>query len=162
MNEPTKKRQISNRGSMMLEVLVVSAIIVSSVLASLIVAQKSIYLSRQSLHQSQAVFLLDEGAEATRILRDNSWSGISNLALATDYYLSFSDGNWVFSTTPSDVGIFSRKIVFSSAYRDGNQNLASSGTVDNQIRLITVTVSWSDGGTTFTKTLQFYLTDLFS
>jgi len=162
MNEWIGKKQSLKKGFMMLEVLVISAIIVASVVASLVVAQKSIYLSRQSFHQAQAAFLLDEGAEATRILRDNAWSSVSNLTSSTDYYLSFSGGTWVFSTTPSNVGIFTRKIVFSSAFRDGSQNLVSSGTSDNQTRLITVTVSWSDGGDTFTKTLQFYLTDLFS
>ena len=52
------------RGFMMVEILIVISIIVVSVLAALAVAQKSIYLSRQSLHQSQAAFLLEEGAEA--------------------------------------------------------------------------------------------------
>jgi hypothetical protein len=162
MDKQSSNKQIRQKGSMMIEVLVVSTIIVASVLAALIVAQKSIYLSRQSLHQSQAAFLLDEGAEATRILRDNGWAGVSGLTPATDHYISFSGGTWTFSTTPSSVGIFTRKITPSLAYRDGSQNLAPSGTLDNQTRLITVTVSWADAGETFTKTLQFYLTDLFS
>lgn len=147
---------------MLVEVIVVAAIISIAVLAASAVAQKSIYLARQSLHQSEAAFLLEEGAEATRIIRDNAWSGISGLTLSTDYYLSFSGGTWTFSTTPNQVGIFTRKVVFSSAYRDGNQNLASSGTADNQTRFVAVTVSWEEGGQTISKTLQFYLTDLFS
>ena len=150
------------KGSMMVEIIVAAAIIAVSILASSAVAQKSIYLARQSLHQSEAAFLLEEGAEAIRIVRDNAWSGISGLTLSADYYLSFSGGTWVLSTTPSQVGIFTRKAVFSSAYRDGNQNLVSSGTPDDQTRFVTVTVSWEEGGQTISKTLQFYLTDLFS
>jgi len=146
----------------MVEVIVVSSIIVVSFLAALTVAQKSIYLARQSVHQAEAAFLLEEGAEATRIVRDNAWSGISGLTLSTDYYPSFSGGTWTLSTTPSQVGIFTRKVVFSSAYRDGNQDLAPSGTLDSGTRLITVTVTWSDSGQIISKTLQFYLTDLFS
>ena len=150
------------KGALMVEVIVVVSIITVSILVALAVAQKSIYLARQSLHHSQSAFLLEEGAEAVKVIRDNAWSGISSLTLSTDYYLSFSGGAWILSATPSQVGIFTRKIVFSSAYRDANQDLAPSGTLDDQTRLVTVTVSWTEGAQTLSKTLQFYLTDLFS
>lgn len=157
-----RQRKYFQKGSLLLEVLIVVAIITVSVLAALTVTQKAISLARQSLHQSQVAFLLEEGAEATRMVRDNAWSGVSSLTLATDYYLSFSGGAWTLSTTPSQVGIFTRKVVFSAAYRDGSQNLASSGTLDNQTRLVTITVSWLEGGQTLSKTMQFYLMDIFS
>ena len=150
------------QGSLMVEVIVVVSIVTVSILVALTVAQKSIYLARQSLHHSQSAFLLEEGAEAVKVIRDNAWSGISSLTLSTDYYLSFSGDTWTLSTTPSQVGAFTRRIVFSSAYRDANQDLALSGTLDDQTRLVTVTVSWTEGTQTLSKTLQFYLTDLFS
>ncbi|OGI57097.1 hypothetical protein A3B85_03135 [Candidatus Nomurabacteria bacterium RIFCSPHIGHO2_02_FULL_37_13] len=150
------------RGFMMVEILIVISIIVVSVLAALAVAQKSIYLSRQSLHQSQAAFLLEEGAEAVRIARDNAWVNVSSLNLSTDYYLSFSGGTWTLSTSPSGIDIFTRKIIFSSAYRDANEDLISSGALDSQTRLATIDVSWLEGGQTFSKTIQFYLADIFS
>jgi len=146
----------------MVEILVVASIVVISVLVAMTVAQKSIYLSRQSVHQAQAAFLLEEGAEATRIVRDNTWSGISGLTVSTDYYPLFSGGTWALSASPTEVGIFTRKVVFSSAFRDGSQDLASSGTEDDQTRLVTVSVSWTDGGQTFSKILKFYLADIFS
>jgi len=162
MNSSVNLKNIYQKGSLMVEVLIVVSIIIVLVLAALGVAQKSIYLARHSLHQVQAAFLLEEGAEATRVVRDNAWSGISSLGVATDYYLVFSGGTWTFSATPSTVGIFTRKVVFSSAYRDGDQNLATSGTLDAETLLVTVTVSWPEGGQNFSKTLQFYLADLFS
>jgi Tfp pilus assembly protein PilV len=149
-------------GFMMVEILIVSAIVVALFLAALAVAQKSIFLARQSLHQSQAALLLEEGAESVRIVRDNAWSGIANLTLDSDYYPTFSGGTWTLSASSSQVGIFTRKVVISSAYRDSNQNLVSSGTLDSQTRLVTVTVSWSEGSQNFTKTVQFYLSDIFS
>src|SRR3989344_3093590 len=152
----------SRRGSMLIEAIVVVSVIIISILSALSVTQKSISLARQSLHQSQAAFLLEEGAEAVRIMRDNAWSNISSLTLSTDYYPAFSAGTWTLSLTPSQVGIFTRKVVISSAYRDANQNLASSGTLDSQTKLVTVTVSWMEGEQTFSRTLQFYLTDIFS
>ena len=151
-----------NKGSLLVEILVVVSIITVSILVALNVTQKSIYLARQSLHQSQAAFLLEEGAEATRVVRDSAWINISNLNLATDYYLSFSGGTWNLSVTPNAVGIFTRKVVFSSVYRDGNQNIAPSGVLDAEARLVTVTVSWMDGAQTLSKTLQFYINDIFS
>ena len=160
MNGPNNKNKL--KGFMMVEILVATSIIVVSVLVAMSVAQKSISLSRQSVRQAQAAFLLEEGAETTRIVRDNAWSNISGLTVSTDYYPFFSGGTWTLDATPSQVGIFTRKVVFSSAYRDLNQDLASSGTEDDKMRLVTVTVSWTDSGRTFSKTLQFYLADIFS
>ncbi len=160
-----KRRNYSkkyNGGSLLVEVIVVAAIITVSVLAASAVAQKSIYVSRQSVHQAQASFLLEEGAEATRIVRDNAWANLSGLTVDTDYYPTFSGGTWSLSSTPNQVDIFTRKVVVSSAYRDGSHNLATSGTIDNQTRLVTVTVTWAEGGQTISKTLQFYLSDIFS
>jgi hypothetical protein len=156
------KKASRNTGSMMVEVVVVISIITMLVVSASAVAQRAISMSRQSVHRSQASFLLEEGAEATRIIRDNAWSSITNLSTATDYYLSFSGGTWILSTTPTQDGIFTRKVVLSPVYRDVNQNIASSGTLDDQTRLITVTVTWAEGDNIYTKTLQLYLSDIFS
>lgn len=150
------------RGSMMVEVVIVVFIITVSVLSALAVTQKAIYLSRYSVHQAQAAFLLEEGAEATRILRDGGWSNISGFTISTSYYPVFAGGTWTLSTTLTQVGIFTRSVVFSTAYRDSSQNLVPSGTSDSQTRLVTITVSWTEGGQSVSKTLQFYLTDIFS
>ncbi len=146
----------------MVEILIAVFIILVVVLAAFGVTQKAVSLSLRSTHQSQASFLLEEGAEATRVVRDTAWSGISGATLGTNYYFVFSGGTWTLSTTPSAVGAFTRKVVFSAVYRDSNQNLASSGTLDSQTKLVTVTVSWPEGGQTASKTLQFYITDIFS
>lgn len=154
-------------GFMVVEILVAVSIITISILAAMTVAQKSVYVSRQAFHSTQAGFLLEEGAEAVRILRDNAWTNISELNVNTNYYLKFSGGTWITSTTDSDgtVGIFTRKITFANVNRDANYNIVTSGgTLESSIfsKLVTVTVSWLEGGTTVTKTLQFYLMDIFS
>src|SRR3989344_1744694 len=77
-------------GFMMVEVLIVSSIITVSILAAMAVSQKSIFVSRQAFHASQAAFLLEEGAEAVRILRDNAWTNISSLTAGTTYYPTFT------------------------------------------------------------------------
>ena len=65
--------------------------------------------------------------------------------------------------TSEQIGIFSRTIVASSAKRDNTtEDISSAGTDDAGTKLITVTVSWLEGGATITKTLQFYIMDIFS
>ena len=147
----------------MVEIIVAVSIITVSVLVMMAVAEKSIYVSRQSTHSGQATFLLEEGAEAVRITRDNAWSNISGLNNATNYYPLFSSGTWSLSTTSSQVGIFTRKVNIASVNRDNTtSDIATSGTDDPGTKLMTITVSWVEAGTTVTKTLSFYIMDIFS
>lgn len=147
---------------MTVEIIVAISIIVVSVLAAIAVTQKSIYVSRQALHVSQASFLLEEGAEVTRILRDNAWSNISSLSAGTNYYPTFS-GTWTLSTTPSTIGIFTRIIAVTNVNRDTTSgDISTSGINDPGTKLITVTISWSESGQTMSKVLSFYIMDIFS
>lgn len=149
---------------MVVEVLVAMAIITASILSATAVAQKSVYISRQAFHATQAAFLLEEGAEAVRVLRDNAWSNISSLIIGANYYPLFSSGAWTLSTTANTIGIFTRTITLANVNRDNTtQDIVSSGgTLDSGTKLVTVTVSWGEGGATITKTLQFYIIDIFS
>ena len=153
---------------MMIEVLVATSIITVSVLAAMAVAQKSVYISRRAFHTSQVAFLLEEGAEAVRILRDNAWNNISNLTVDANYYPTFSGGTWTLSSTTNTVGIFTRKVVISNVNRDTSINtstskdiVSSGGVLDSGTKLVTVSVSWSEGGIIITKTLPFYITNIF-
>ena len=158
------KKAVKNGGFMMIEALVAASIITASILAATAVAYKSVYISRQAFRISQASFLLEEGAEAVRIARDNAWSNISSLMVGTNYYPTFLHGTWVLSTTANTVDIFTRKVVLTNVNRDDNTKdiVDSGGTLDNDAKLVTVTVSWIEGGTTVVKTLQFYIMDIFS
>lgn len=147
----------------MVEVLVAISIITVSVLVAMNVAQKSVYLFRQAFHTNQAAFLLEEGAEAVRIMRDDAWSNISSLTVGTTYYPTFSGGTWLLSATPNTIGIFTRTAIITSVNRDDStQDIASVGTDDPKTKLVTLTVSWPEGGTTVIKTLKFYIIDIFS
>ena len=87
----------------MIEVLVATSIITVSILVAMAVAEKSVYVSRQAFHTSQAAFLLEEGAETVRIFRDNGWSNISGLTVSTNYYPAFSGNTGVLSTTSNPI-----------------------------------------------------------
>lgn len=151
------------RGFMMVEILVAMSIVTVSILAAMAVTQKSISVSRQAVHSSQASFLLEEGAEIVRILRDNAWINISSLNIATNYYPTFSSPNWSLSTTPNTVGIFTRTVVISLVNRDNTtKDISNSGTNDTGTKLVAVTVTWVENGATVSKTLKFYIIDIFS
>ena len=151
-----------NRGFMMVEILVVASIMVVSILAAMAVAEKSVRVARQALHVTQAAYLLEEGAEAVRINRDNSWNNISTLTPATNYYPLFSGGTWTLSPTPGVVDIFTRTVTVASVSRDGSTGeISEEGTDDPGTKLITATVSWPEGGATVSKTLSFYIMDIF-
>lgn len=148
---------------MAVEILVAVSIITVSILAAMTVAQKSIYVSRQAFHATQASFLLEEGAEAVRILRDNMWTNISSLTAGVNYYPTFSGGTWTLSQTANTVGIFTRTATITNVNRDDTtKDISITGTNDPKTKLVTITVSWPEGGVTVTKTLQFYIMDIFS
>lgn len=151
-----------NKGFMIVEILVAISIITVSILAAMAVAQKSVYISRQAFHATQAAFLLEEGAEAVRIVRDNAWSNISSLTADTNYYPTFSGGTWTLSTTANTVGIFTRTVVITNVKRDDTtKDISSIGTDDPGTKLVTVSLSWGEGGVTITKTLPFYIINIF-
>jgi Tfp pilus assembly protein PilV len=158
-----KKIKNKNRGSMMVEIIIAASIISASVLGAMAVAQKAVSLSRQSVHVAQASFLLEEGAEAVRIIRDNAWTNISSLNTSTDYYLVFSGGTWSLSATPSQIERFTRKVRVSNVNRNAtSQDISASGTLDAKTKLISVSVSYFESGETKEKTLSFYIMDIFS
>lgn len=157
------KHSFCGRGFMMVEIIVAVSIITVSILVAMAVSQKSVYVSRQAFHTTQATFLLEEGVEAVRVLRDNTWSNISNLTIGTNYYPTFTGGTWTLSPTVNLVDIFTRTVNIASVNRDNTtKDISSTGTDDPGTKLVTVTVSWPEGGTTITKTLQFYIINIFS
>ena len=130
---------------MVVEVLIAASIITVSVLAAMTVAQKSIFVSRQALHVTQASFLLEEGAENARIARDNAWSNVASI------------------NSSEQIGIFTRTVVASNTNRDNTTKdiVSVGGVLDPGTKLITVTVFWQEGGQTITKSLQFFISDIF-
>ena len=79
---------LKNKGSLLIEVLVASAIISTSVVASLGVLGTMAKLQYRNTARIQASFLAEEGIEAVKTLRNASWNtNIKNLTLGTRYYL---------------------------------------------------------------------------
>ncbi len=152
------------QGFGLIEIIIGSAIM--SVGMLMVVSSYTFYVryALSNQHNVQVAYILEEGVESVRFLRDTSWSkNIGALSTTTAYYLSFTSGYWATSTIPQYVdGKFLRSIAISDVKRDVNDKIASSGTYDPATKLVTVTVSFADRGATTTKTLSAYITNLYT
>lgn len=155
----------TTKGFALVEVLIACAIVTVATFALVSAGQKGVTLSERALKQTQASYLLEEGAEAVKVVRDNSWATISALSVNTPYYLSFDTGTntWSLSETPSTIdGVFTRTVTFEAVTRDGNDDIAATGTVDARTRKVDIAVSWPASTGTLTKTLTLYVADIFN
>lgn len=159
------KKNIYNKGFSLVEIVVGAAVCLIVIVGLSGAFSLILKLSLANTTKVQASFLEEEGIEAVRILRDNSWAG--NIATQTSgvpFFLSFTSGTWATSTRNVFVdNLFERKVTLTSVYRDGSQNIVSSGgTLDPKTMQATVSVSWLSGGATTTKSLSTYITNIFN
>ncbi len=146
----------------------VEVVIASAILGTVIVSVISVYLSLarislQNTEKVQSTFLLEEGTEAVRLIRDTSWTGISSAALNTDYHLRWQGGTWVATTAPQAIDEFTRTIRYSSVSRDGSFNILPSGGVnDSGTRKATVSVSWTGQAGTTSRSVDMYIFNTFN
>jgi prepilin-type N-terminal cleavage/methylation domain-containing protein len=158
---PNKKSGFS-----LVEVMVACLIISLTTIALMSATANGIKLSDTALRQVQASSLMEEGVEAVKSIRDTSWATISTLSLDTTYYLSFdiNTNTWSLGTDPTAVidEMFTRTVIISAVSRDENDDIASSGTVDEGTKKVDVSVSWLYAGETNSKNISFYLADIFN
>jgi Tfp pilus assembly protein PilV len=143
---------------------IVIAVSILSICVISIFSAYRLYLSAiiSNTDTVKALYLAEEGVEVVRHLRDISYD--RNILNSSSYYLNFSTSTNKWSTTTSYVltdNIFYRKITLSSVYRDLNDQIAQSGTIDPNTKLVTVDVSWDTKIGTSTKSLQAYITNLY-
>ena len=144
-------------------------ILVASVIISLVIVglhattAQALRLVQQSTKRTQAMFLAEETIEVLRSQRDSSWaSSIGTLSSGTDYFLEFNGSVWSITTTNIFIdNLFERKFLLEAVYRDGNDDIAGSGTLDPSTKKIIVSVSWSAQTGITTQSISTYITDLF-
>jgi Tfp pilus assembly protein PilV len=157
-------------GVSIVEVLIASAIIMTSVVAIMGVYGGLTSISIRNTSKVQAGMLLDEGAEALRFMRDVSWnSNIDPLIDGTVYtlYWDYSVSNYGWRATSTNNLIdnqFSRTFVLSAVNRDSTSFdiVTSGGVLDSGTRKATLTVEWNDGVATSTKSIIMYLFNTYS
>ncbi len=117
---------------------------------------------------TKAFYLAEEGIEAVKSIRDNSWSTrILTLSTTTTYYLNFSTttATWTATTTQSTIdSYFYRTLTIADLQRNSSTKdiVTSGGVYDPDTKKITVTVSWRNANATSSKSVTTYITNLFS
>lgn len=156
----------------LIEMLIGGAILSVSLLAISGFFRSAIDVSERTKNSVKANYLLEEGMEIMKILRDTSFTGnIKNLAVGSPYYFSWNSGNSTWATSTTNVFVdnkFERKFTVANVSRSTltgatkDDIVSSGGANDPDTKLITVTVAYSHKGATTTKSLQAYVTNIFS
>lgn len=152
-------------GFFLIEVVVVASVITVVLIFLLGSIQGSVDASKRSLERTQASYLLEEGAEAIKGIRDAGWTAnIVPLENNSEYYLVWNGSAWSLSTT-QDSNItqnpFSRSVVFEPVYRDSDDDIvASNGTLDLKTKKVTVNVSWITPKETKNEKIEFIIADI--
>ena len=147
----------------LVEIIVGISVITVAFFAMMQVANVSLKVLKANENNLKATFLLEEGLEAVKIMRDSGWTiNIDALSNNVDYYFEFSGGMWHSTTTNVLIdNFYERKFILGSVYRDSNDDIAPSGILEVNARKVSVSVSWSDGRGETTKTISTYITNLF-
>lgn len=152
-----------SKGFGLIEIIIGSAILTVSLVATSTYFQKTLQLNQDSGKTVQSSFLLEEGIEAVKFFRDTNWTNISGLAAGTSYFLQFDGTKW--ATTSSNIfvdSVFERKFILNNVSRNANDDIVSSGgTNDPDTKKVTVLVSWLGRNGTTTKTISTYITNIF-
>ncbi|MDA8596812.1 hypothetical protein N9L26_00565 [Candidatus Pacebacteria bacterium] len=100
--------------------------------------------SNRAVEETQALYLAEEGLEILTHLRDTDWDILeTDLAVDTTYYLSVATTALDTTITPEVIdGKFTRSFRLSEVERNGNDDIVSSGSVDDGIRFVTMSVEW--------------------
>ena len=151
------------RGISIVEIVIASAIIAISVVGIVGAIQIYLKITYQNSRETQAVLLLDETAEALQYLRDDSFSAhIEPLTNGIAYSVFWNGTGYELGsstiTLPYDM---TRTVVFSEVERDGSDQIAGSGSVDEATKKATITIAWPYKGTTETIVSEMLIHDMY-
>ena len=162
----TKVRLHRNqKGFGLIEILIVGAVIAIGFVGIAAFLINSSGLTFRVTRNTEAVSLAEEGMEAVRSLRDESWStNISTLTSGTTYYPVVSGNKWTLTTSNPGVvnDLYTRTVAIENVNRDSNDDIASSGTPDTNTKEIVVKVTWYENQAIKDVTLTTYITNFLS
>lgn len=161
-----KSNSVKNqKGSLLVEIVVVVGIIAGALVAILGLATTFLVTSQVVQQTSEATALAQEGLEIVRSYRDGTdWSvnGLATLTPGGPYHPVQSGGPppaWTLVSGSETIGEFTREIAFEEVSRDGNDDIAISGSVDPDIVKAIATVSWQERGRSHEVELAAYFTN---
>lgn len=154
MNYLTKKQ----KGFGLIEILIVGVVIAIGFVGLVAFLINSSGITFQITRNTEAASLAEEGVEAVRSMRDESWSLVST---AGTYYPEIVVDKWTLTTTDPGLvnGLYTRTVAIDDVNRDVNDDIAPSGTLDPNTKRVTVTVTWSENQKTEDVTIETYITN---
>lgn len=154
-------------GFTLIEIVLATGMLTTFMLSISLYYKKILDVSQETTRHIQSGFLLEEGIEAIKLLRDTSWtSKIATLSTGTTYYLYWTGTTWTSTTTKQVVeNVFTRSFTVANVNRDASDNIASSGgTLDAGSKKFTITVTsqLKGGKATTTDSAEAYVMNLFN
>ncbi len=156
--------QKKQRGFGLVEMIIGASVLSVSLLGISSFFQKTLEVSSITQSAVQGDYLLEEGVEAVKLLRDTGYANnIAKLSTTTPTYLTWNGSNWATSSTNVFIdGKFERKITTAEVLRNASEDISDTGTLDPQTRLVAVSVAWNIKGATTTRTIQTYIANIFN
>jgi type II secretory pathway pseudopilin PulG len=119
--------------------------------------------NRTVSEKTKALYLIEDGLELVRYLRDGSWSTLSSLSANTTYYVSVAPTSIGITTVPQVVDGYTRSFRISNVYRNSTtDDIVASTTggsvADTSSKYITMTTAW--GTPTSTLSVTSILTEI--
>ena len=149
-----------NQGFGMMEIIIVIGII-GLALAGIAGFSNFILKTNTKIkHEATAVYLAQEALEAARAVKEENWPALTVLTPGSPYHPAQSAGKWVISAGSESNNGYTRQIVLSNVSRDTNDDIVTSGGVDDPgTKKMTATVSWTDQGQNYQTVLSAYFTN---
>jgi len=153
----------ASRGFSLIEALVGAAIISAALLALSSVSATLQRISTTNRHQIRTAYLLEEGMEVARYLRDKGWDQFTALTPGVAYQLAYAAGDWSATTTAQVIdATYTRTVTITPVLRDASQHIVlTGGTLDQETKKVVVAVTWNNRGATTTQSATTYLAKIF-
>lgn len=117
---------------------------------------------RTASEKVKAIYLVEDGLELLRFVRDDSWNSISSLSVNATHYLQVTPSTVTVTSAPQLIDGYTRSFRISNVYRNASDDIVASttpgSTADQSAKYVTMTVTW--GTPTSTVALTSILTDI--
>jgi len=155
-------RKSTKKGFGLIEIVIVTAVIGIAFVGLVAFLINSAGTTFRVTRNTEASALAEEGIEAARSLRDESWtSRVATLTAGATYYPVISASKWTLTTTNPGLvnNLYTRTVVVENVNRDANDNIAVAGTADPNTKKVTVVVSWNENQDVQDVTIVTYITN---
>lgn len=152
-------QQSKQSGVTLVEVLVGISIVAVTLIAIGFGVNAYVEARRELITETKSTYLVEEGYEIIRAIRDNDWNTLEALTTGTTYYLAVATTTIAISNSPEIIDSnYRRSFVPQAVYRNGSDDIVTSttpgATIDDGSRQIDVSVAGPNGTTTLSAILS--------